>query len=107
MFGYSSEVNFDFLDLVSFDREELGASPFAAVVSSALVANEGFVAVFEELLDLKRFDVLAVWPAPFEIRRSIDVIVKRAREPEVDTQYFFDRLPIVRFICGVTPANQI
>src|SRR5258705_12574828 len=85
-FGESCEVNFDFLDLVSFDPEELGAAKFAAVVTGAFIANKGFVAFFEELLDLKRADVLAVRPAPLEIRSLIDVIIERAGESEVVTQ---------------------
>jgi hypothetical protein len=107
MIGQSREVHFYFLDLVSFDPEELGAAPFAAVVSGPLVANEGFVAFFEKLVDLKRFNVLAVRPAPLEIGRPIDVIVERTGEGEVVAQYVFYRLPIVCFVSGITAANQI
>src|SRR6267378_5624536 len=107
VFRQSREVNLNFLDLVSFDREELGAAPFAAVVSSPFITNERFIAFFEELVDLKRFDVLAIRPAPLEIGGPINVIVERTGEGEVVAQDVFYRTPIVCFVSGITPANQI
>src|ERR1700686_5494307 len=75
-----------FLYLISFDSEEFHVPGAAAILGFAVVEDEGFVALFKQLLNAIGRRFLAIGPAPFEISFTVNAVVERTGKYEVVAQ---------------------
>jgi hypothetical protein len=78
-----AKVDLDFFYLVFVDSEQFHVSGSASILDFAVVADEGFVAFFKQLLNAIGGGFLGIGPAPLEIRFTVNAIVVWTGKNEV------------------------